>query len=189
MQNRLTPYVEAFSSLHTARIKGYLAPHKPILLLAVIDLVEEGVIASPRIELTDALVRRFEKLWQRYLGFSTVFTPDVAKPFFHMQHECFWRLVSHEELALMRAAEGDDGKANAEEKKELPKGGYSVKAMRAAFAYAEMDEALYEVLRSENARAVLRVLLINTYLTNQPTKYMPDLYKLAAAIPLLALVG
>ena len=89
----------------------------------------------------------------------------------------------------MRAAEGDDGKANADEKKNLPKGSYSVKAMRAAFAYAEVDEALFDVLRSENARAVLRVLLINTYLTNQPTKYMPDLSKLVAAIPLLALVG
>ena len=50
----LKHYIDAFSSLHTAKVKGYKAPHKAILLLSVIDLVEEGSVASPHIRLTDA---------------------------------------------------------------------------------------------------------------------------------------
>jgi putative restriction endonuclease len=47
-------YKECFSTLHTAKSKGFFAPHKPLLLLSVIDLVEQGVIRSNRIKQIDA---------------------------------------------------------------------------------------------------------------------------------------
>ena len=37
----LTHYIDAFSSLHTAKLKGHKAPHKAVLLLAIIDFIEE----------------------------------------------------------------------------------------------------------------------------------------------------
>ena len=40
----LRHYIDAFSSLHTAKVKGRKAPHKAVLLLAIIDLIEEEVI-------------------------------------------------------------------------------------------------------------------------------------------------
>lgn len=75
------------------------------------------------------------------------------------------------------------------EQKDLPKGSYSVQAMCHAFAYAEIDEMLFQLLQNADARAMLRVILINTYLVNQPTKTMPNLNSLIAALPLLALVA
>ncbi len=39
----LRHYIDAFSSLHTAKVKGRKAPHKAVLLLAIIDLIEEEV--------------------------------------------------------------------------------------------------------------------------------------------------
>ena len=39
----LRHYIDAFSSLHTAKVKGRKAPHKAVLLLAIIDLIEETV--------------------------------------------------------------------------------------------------------------------------------------------------
>ena len=94
--HELKHYIEAFTSLHTAKVKGHRAPHKAVLLLAVIDLMEEGEITSPSIELSDNLDRKFNAIWRRYLGESYIFTPDITKPFFHMQHEAFWKLVEHE---------------------------------------------------------------------------------------------
>lgn len=38
----LNYYVECFSSLHTMKKCGKPAPHKALLLLSVIDLVERG---------------------------------------------------------------------------------------------------------------------------------------------------
>lgn len=40
-----------------------------------------------------------------YLGESAIFTPDITKPFFHMQHRCFWKLVEHNETTMEMVAE------------------------------------------------------------------------------------
>lgn len=182
-------YIEAFSHLHTAKVKGYKAPHKAVLLLAVMDLVEEGAIAMPHIGLTNQLEEKFHAIWHRYLGTSAIFTPDIAKPFFHMQHESFWRLVEREEADLMIAAEDSPWVESRKQTKDLPQGSYSIKTMRKAFAYAEIDNLLFKLLQNADARAMLRVILINGYLSNQPTKTMPNITKLIMSLPLLALVA
>ena len=85
----LRHYIVAFSSLHTAKVKGHKAPHKAVLLLAIIDLIEEKLIMTPYIDLSDELVERFNDIWHKYLGTSAIFTPDICKPYFHMQHDLF----------------------------------------------------------------------------------------------------
>ena len=185
----LRHYIDAFSSLHTAKVKGHKAPHKAVLLLAIIDLIEEEVILTPYIDLSDGLTEKFEAVWHRYLGTSSIFTPDICKPYFHMQHEPFWRLVEINEADYGMAAEPNPSEGSKKEQKELPKGSYSVQGLRRAFAYAEIDETLFQLLQNGDARAILRVVLINTYLANQPTKTMPNLNSLIAALPLLALVA
>ena len=183
----LRHYIDAFSSLHTAKVKGHKAPHKAILLLAIIDLIEEDFIMTPYIDLTDELNEKFNDIWRRYLGASAIFSPDICKPYFHMRHEPFWRLLEKDEAALGMAAEPNPWVESKKEKKDLPKGSYSVEAMRRAFAYAEIDVMLFQLLQNADARAMLRVILINTYLTDQPTKTLPNLNSLIAALPLLAL--
>ena len=79
--------------------------------------------------------------------------------------------------------------APTKETKDLPQGSYSVKAMRNAFAYAEIDNSLFMLLQNNDARAMLRVILINEYLSKQPTKTMPNITQLIMALPLIALVA
>lgn len=116
-----------------------------------------------------------------YVWQSAIFTPDITKP--------FWRLVGAHDVEAMMAAEQRPWRKDKADRKELPKGGYSVAAMRAAFAYAEMDGGLFAVLQNEDARAMLRVVLINEYLTNQPTKTVTNLAQLMMALPMIALVA
>lgn len=187
--NNLKDYIEAFSHLHTAKVKRRKAPHKAVLLLAIIDLVESKVIRYPRIELTDGLVRKFNSVWKRYLGESSIFTPDITKPYFHMQYEPFWNLVEKHDLGALLVAEDKPWSMGGQEKKSLPPGGYSVKSMRNAFECAEIDKRLFEIMQNADARAMLRVILINEYLTNQPTRTMPDFNGLIMALPLIALVA
>lgn len=182
-------YANAFSNLHTAKMKGHKAPHKAVLLLAIIDLVEDGMIATPRIYLSDELIDRFNKVWHHYLGISAIFSPDITKPFFHMQHERFWRLVEFGESDLSMAAEDSPYVEGRKQTKELPIGSYSIKAMRNAFQFAEIDGLLFQLLQNADARAMLRVILINEYLTNQPTKTMPNITQLIMALPFIALVA
>lgn len=186
----LKEYIEKFSNLHTAKVKGHKAPHKAVLLLAIIDLVEERNILSPRIHLSEELIDRFNIVWHRYLGTSTIFTPDVTKPFFHMQYESFWGLVNKKEVLKMKVTEDSSWIYANKQKKELPTGSYSVKAMRQAFEYAEIDARLFILLQNADARAMLRVILINKYLVNQPTKTMPDIgITMFAFLPLILLAG
>ena len=185
----LRHYIEAFASLHTAKVKGHKAPHKAVLLLAIIDLIEEDVVLTPYIDLTDELIEKFNKVWHKYLGASAIFIPDICKPYFHMQHESFWKLVDVDEADYGMAAEPNPLVEPKKERKDLPKSSYSVEAMRCAFAYAEMDEKLFQLLQDSDARQIFRIVLINTYLANQPSKTMPNLKSLIAALPLLALVS
>ena len=83
----ITTYSDYFINLNTAKKLGRPAPHKAILLLSVIELIECGRIQSNRIELTEVLESTFLKLWKRYVGNSLVFQAKVATPFWHLQHE------------------------------------------------------------------------------------------------------
>lgn len=192
-------YIDAFSNLHVANVKGYKAPHKAVLLLAIIDMIEDRQINSTRILLTEELEVAFGKIWNRYVGKSPVFIPDISKPFFHMQHEPFWWL--EERKPSTRKVANDEpfnpsGKSKKElfapkdkSKKELTRGSYSVSTMRQVFAYAEIDLSLYNILQNSDSRALLRVILINNYLTNQPTKTHPDVNALMLLFPFLAVVA
>lgn len=142
----MNKYISYFSSLKTARIMGVGAPHKAVLLLAIMDLVEAGVIDSARIELSERLESAFGHLWRRYVGDVPIFQPKVATPFWHLQGEPFYSLF-YKNGSLV-----DRGEPN-----------YSVGWLRAN-TYAMIDEPLLKLMQDETARAELRVLLISTYL-------------------------
>ena len=57
----LSYYINCFSTLHTMKIKEKPAPHKALLLLSVIDLVEQGVITDSCIPLSDILEKQFKQ--------------------------------------------------------------------------------------------------------------------------------
>ncbi len=65
------------------------APHKPLLLVSVIDLINESVISSNIIHPSDQLLERFTKLWDEIglenLSFET--EPSIHLPFFHLANE------------------------------------------------------------------------------------------------------
>lgn len=144
-------YIEYFSKLHTNTQKGVKAPHKAIMLLSVIDLVEYGVITSNQIEFSERLEQQFQHNWSRYVGQSDVFQPRVGTPFWHLNNEPFWRLVPYEG--------GDEVIAM-----HLQGNPYATGTTRKLIHYAEIDKELLELLQQETNRAKLRVKLIKHYL-------------------------
>lgn len=53
MAKDLNYYIDCFSLLNTMKKCGKPAPHKALLLLSVIDLVERGIITDCRIPLSE----------------------------------------------------------------------------------------------------------------------------------------
>lgn len=71
------------------------APHKPILLLALIESFEKGEIVDNWIELTDDLFQHFHDIWS--LLVKTPHTPNFSLPFYHLKNEkgAFWKLITY----------------------------------------------------------------------------------------------
>ena len=95
----LEKYLKIFANLRTDKNKNkypamtrHRAPHKPILLLSVMDLIEQGVIAQNFIEPSLDLVETFNT----YI--SMVLPPSwknrMANPYPRLQKGGFWHRVT-----------------------------------------------------------------------------------------------
>lgn len=146
-------YFDQLSSLRTATVACFKAPHKAILMLSIIELIEYGVIDNNHIVLSESLKRAFTRNWMRYVGDSVLFKPVVGTPFWHLQNEPFWKLISHSGVEVT--------------KKSVSGAKYSIGSLRKNIAYAEIDKELFELLLSEDTRAKVRILLITTYLSDK----------------------
>ena len=162
--SELNIYSKYFSNLRTAKKLGLPAPHKAVLLLSVMELVETGVIIGNRIELSERLEKTFLKLWKRYVGTSVVFQAKVATPFWHLQNEPFWNLYLNNGKDLSTVTSP-----------------YSVSRLREN-THAIIDQELFELMRDEDSCARLRVLLISQYLQDQ---HIP----LDKSLSVLAIIG
>ena len=141
-------YKRCFLHLTRSGRKGEKAPHKPILLLAVIDRVESLInmgIAGGRminqnlIDLNPKLEQFFYKHWNTYVT-SETFSPSFSTPFYHMESEPFWKLVL---------------KKNA-----VPQGGQNKSNLYKYYNGAQIDEDLMLLLLDDDSREDLRQTLI-----------------------------
>jgi putative restriction endonuclease len=75
--------------LKTDRARGFPAPHKPLLLLAVMDLIESGRLTSRVIPLTAELTYQFLTYW-RIVAYRRKTAPDIRLPFHHLSGDRIW---------------------------------------------------------------------------------------------------
>ena len=146
----LNRYIKQLSSLKTARIMKMNAPHKAVMLVTIIDMVEAGLISGNKIRFTESLQRMFGLNWRRYVGESLFFKPVPATPFWHLGNEPFWTLKRE-----------DGGKI--EDVKNTP----SARMLASMNVVAILDEELQALMRDDSARVKLRGVLLDNYL-NQP---------------------
>jgi len=89
-QNILQNYLQLLTNLKRDNKSGG-APHKPILMLSIIDCIENKFINSSKIYITPELVSVFKQNWSRYV--ITARKPDFAMPFYHLTTASFWKLI------------------------------------------------------------------------------------------------
>lgn len=150
----LSHYIHQFSKLRTDRSGNWTqatngqAPHKPFLLLSVLDQFSEGHIKSNLIEFTPELAELFAAYWE-------IILPDrqgnIALPFFHLRSSKFWHLVPQpgQETTL-----------------EAANRGYPSQLQRMILG-ARLDDDLYELLKHQEARDAVRTALIQTYFAQE----------------------
>lgn len=123
------------------------APHKPVLLLAVISLMDEGLLPQNRISITPELIAAFQKIWLELVP-DDKWQPRFFLPFFHLANDGFWH------LELVR------GTKVALTSSYSPK---SLSALRNSVRYAWLDQDLFENLQSEEPRKEARQLILKHF--------------------------
>lgn len=142
--NILLKYVNKFRNLRVDRAHG-AAPNKPILLLALIELIEQGQILENKILPSPNLFEIFMKYW----SILTDRRPNLALPFFHLKSEGFWH--HHPNAGYETAL-----RVTIQIK--------TVSRLREIIAHANLDGELFTLLTIPHDREVLRQTLIHTYL-------------------------
>ncbi|RZJ36559.1 MAG: HNH endonuclease [Flavobacterium sp.] len=148
--NNLSSYLHQLLHLNRAsHPKLGKAPHKPVLLLSVLQLVRERIIDSNRIFITADLVIAFKSNWE--LLVTTGHIPTFALPFFHLRSEPFWRV------------EFVPGMGNGVTSIS------SFAALKRIVAFAEIDQELFNLMADPVTADVIENALLDFYF--QDTKY------------------
>lgn len=144
----INKYRQLFSHLNTARVRGVISPHKAVLLLGILEMVEFDLLRQNKVFLSDDLLNAYSYIWNRYVGQSDVYQRNISQPFWYMKSEPFWTLYHNGGGAV------DEGERMPSE--STLKEGY----------YCVLDKELYSLIQEASARAILRVTLISTYLVS-----------------------
>ena len=88
-------WLAKLAKLNVDRAKGNPAPHKPLLLLVLIELTEQGLLPHGTLPLTPELAFRFCTFW-RIVARRRKQKPDVRFPFHHLKSDGVWRALGED---------------------------------------------------------------------------------------------
>jgi len=144
----LQKYLKAFKGLRIDRAHG-AAPHKPILLLSVLQTFQNGIADNQRIYITPELVALFKSNW------SSLVTSNhdcrFALPFYHLTSDKFWRLIP---------------KTGFENILQLSASMRRFANLNAAVDCAIIEEELCELMRDKKSNEMLIQFLLDEYFPN-----------------------
>ena len=142
-------YVEIFRNLSTGVQNGKKLPHKAVLLLSILTLVENVTITENKIHLDKIIANTFASTWGEYLHNTK--TPSVWIPFWYMKSEPFWHFKALADENILQNLLCFAGHP-------------SVGQMRNVIKYAYVDEQLFSLMQDREERLKLKKVLIETYL-------------------------
>ena len=134
-------------------------PHKPALLLSVIDLLDRGVVTENLFPLSEELVATFKRYFVAVKKHDD--QPTIQNPFFHLCGDKFWKLVP--------AAGGP-----TVYREGATAGAPSVVELRRRTLGGQFEPGLWALLSEPTARHQLREALI--------ARYFPENHDQIAAI-------
>ena len=87
--NKSNYWLQVLTKLRVDRSKG-IAPHKPLLLLVLLEIVEEGELQGDALDLSPQLAFRFSQFWS-IVAHRRSQRPDIRLPFFYLKSDGLWQ--------------------------------------------------------------------------------------------------
>ncbi|MCX6208656.1 MAG: HNH endonuclease [Bacteroidetes bacterium] len=153
MVSSINKYIEAFRKIRRDRTHGD-APHKPILLISILQLFATKFIKENRIYLTPELVALFRENWAKLV--TTQHDCRISYPFYYLRSDKFWHLKP---------------KNNFIEVSSLGSLVKSFSKLNEAIDYASFDEELFVLLEDKINRDILITFLLDTYFSETKNKF------------------
>lgn len=127
------------------------APHKPVMLLSMLDMFDEGLIVENRVPILPELVAAFRDNWA--LLVTTQNIVDFNLPFYHLSGDKIWRLI------------GVNGK-------EITAYIGSFKRFNETVAYGEFESSLFTALIVPEHRSIIRQALLDHYFPDTQAHFL-----------------
>ncbi len=159
-------YIDQFAELRRApgpvwtEATKKQAPHKPLLLLGIIDLISRGVIKSSFIDINgdlNELNDLFTAYWRRVVPLSQ--KSSIAFPFSRLHNESFWKLIPVKGKEITQTAINNI--SNISQLREIALG-------------AMIDEDLFYHLNKLDTRNALREVLLNGYFSGEASDQLRE---------------
>lgn len=154
MRKDLQYYAKKFAKLNVNKHRDRgPAPHKPVLLISVIELIEQGKIRRNQVPLSPELISTFLKYWRSLV--TTDHRSDISLPFVHLTGDKFWHLSFY---------------PDSETATSKGLGSKGVTAVRRIVEYASLDSELFEILQDPGQRVILLRVLIDSWFSGESSK-------------------
>ena len=127
------------------------APHKPVLLLTLVELFEKGEITDNRVYLSPEMVALFKETFA--LLARTGHTADFSLPFYHLATEGFWTVRTKMGTAL-------DVHIS------------SIHSLDSVVDYGSFADELYTLLISAESRNILKTALLDHYFHDTKAEFL-----------------
>lgn len=143
----LTLYLAKLGQLNRGGTAWGKAPHKPVLLLSLLELVEKGLVSDNKFRVNADLVGTFQENW--YLLVDTPHQPDFTQPFYYLQNDQldnkpFWYLQPKPGCQI-----------NAHIK--------SVNRLAEVLDYGYFSDDLFQLMADPFSRNMIKTTLLDTY--------------------------
>lgn len=128
-------WLRVVANLRVDRKDGNIAPHKPLLLLVLAELAEQGNLREPLLWLTGELVFRFLAFWT-IVAERRSQRPEITLPFYYLHSDGCWEPLD------------EDSKPTLERRRAVA---------------AKLDEGFLACLNDQRFRESMRRVLIARY--------------------------
>lgn len=86
-------WLQKLATLRIDRARGNPAPHKPLLLLVIMEMMEKGEIESPEVTLSPDIAFRFSVFWSA-VAQRRKQRPEVRLPFHYLKSSGIWQPIT-----------------------------------------------------------------------------------------------
>ncbi len=149
----LTYYYSLFNRLRRDSKNGG-APHKPILLISLIQAFQQNLFQTNKIQITPELVGLFKSNWNNLV--TTNHQCLFTLPFYHMSSEPFWKLIPNIGCEIWVMSKSSMR---------------SFANLSTAIKYVEIDEELKDLMANHVDSVLLIEFLLEKYFPESKNNY------------------